>query len=157
MLLLGVLCASASPLYRGCAQAPIARMSSTSSMLNSSANYSSSPMPVRGIQTSASFVRGGVTSGSTYARMNAPIRRGPGIGIPGNPWWSCDCVDEDGDAICDICECNLNWVEQGGVCDCEDHCWCPLTFDWKIILFFSVLAGAYAVNKVRTSKKKAEA
>ena len=159
MCLLSVLCASAGPIYRGVAQAPVARISSTSGMLNSSANYMSSSMQVRGIQTSASFVCGGVTSGSTYARMNSPIRRGPSgpSGPPGDPWWSCNCVDEDGDAICDICGCALNIIPEGGVCDCEDHCWCPLTFDWKAILFLSALAGAYAVHKVRTGKKKVQA
>ena len=127
-------------------------MSSTSSMLNSSANYMSSPMQVRGIQTSASFVSGGVTSGETYARMSSPIRRGPSG--PGNPDWTCGCVDENHDEYCDICGCDLRFVDELGVCECDPYCWCPLTFDWKAFLFLSALAGAYALNKARANKKK---
>lgn len=149
---LGVLCATASPIYGGLAQRPVARMTSTSSMISSSANYMSSPMQVRGIQTSATYVTGGITSGDTYARI-AGIRNNGGIIPPENPD-QCYCVDEDGNGICDHCGAELD--EFDGGCS-NDPCWCPLSFDWKALIFLTALAGAYALKKVRASKKKSEA
>jgi len=125
-------------------------------MMNTSMRNYSSYNQVQGITTSASRIYGGVTSGQTYARIGS-IRRGGQPGIPEDPWWSCGCVDEDGDEICDICGCDLRLVDENGICGCIDesgYCWCPVECDWKAILFLSALAGLYTLHKVRSSKKE---
>lgn len=138
------------------AQAPMATMGSTSSIArgitNSGSVASVNTMDVRGIQTSASAIRGGCLAATTYASIGARPRRSPII--PDDPWWSCGCVDEDGDEICDRCHCDLRLVDEGGECDCKDesgYCWCPIGFDWEVWLLMATLAAAYGVYKKRTS------
>lgn len=138
------------------AQVPMATMGSTSAiirgMANSSDAISANPFDVRGIQTSASAIRGGCTAATTYASIGARPRRLPIT--PDDPSWSCGCVDEDGDEICDRCHCDLRLVDEGGECDCKDesgYCWCPLDFNWAAALFMTALAVAYGVYKKRTS------
>ena len=106
--LLSVLCASASPIYGGIAQAPTARMYSTRSMLSAPAGGNTTYGSVRGIRTSASSVYGGVTSGQTYARISAIRRGGPSLGgeedPPGDP--DCPhCVWDEHD-VCIYCGCD---------------------------------------------------
>ena len=153
--LLGVVCAWASPFYRG-AQAPVATMTSTSVMRSS---YRQNDMPtvnrVQGFRTSASYVTGGVTSAQTFDHHGS-IRRGPGSpsGIggltpPGNP--NCPyCVwDEDGDCI----YCGHNKYEDGCTCGGDgSDCHCPVEFDWKALLFLTAAAGVYMAKKTKKSR-----
>lgn len=137
------------------AQAPVASMGSTSSSAYHGIVHggkAAMAMPqIAGIRTTASSIQGGMTSGATYARLQS-IKRGPII--PENPTWTCGCVDENGDEICDICNCELRLVDPEGDCACKDesgYCWCPLDFNWAVALFMAILAAAYGVYKKRTS------
>jgi len=126
----------------GMAQAPVASMVSTGSSMGrgiaSAATPVASTPSVRGIQTSASQVYGGVTAADTYASIGAP-KRGPS-----HPGECSHCIDENGDDYCD--RCGMDIYE----CD-EETCWCPLDLNWAVMLFFTLLAAAYAVYKKRTS------
>ena len=127
------------------AQAPVASMSSTSRSLGScsSAPLTMAVVAVNGIRTSASEIRGGITTEDTGShsahggsRRNTPWHPGE----PGNP---CpNCFDGDGDGICDICD-----HEMEG-CECED-CHCPITDGWQVWLMMALLAAGYAVRRNR--------
>jgi len=122
-------------------------------MLSAPAGGNTTYGSVRGIRTSASSVYGGVTSGETLAKISTIKFSTPPIpGLCEECHW---VQDEHGHWYCDVCGCDA----MDG-CDCEDkygQCWCPIELDWKVFLFFSALAGAYALYKVRASKKKSEA
>lgn len=141
--LLGVVCAWASPFYRG-AQAPVATMSSTSSMMRSS--YRQNDMPtvnrVQGFRTSASYVTGGVTSEQTYSSFG---RASAARRVGGHPEECPYCIDEDGDGNCDIC--GMDIYE----CD-KNTCHCPVEFDWKALLFLTAAAGVYMAKKTKKSR-----
>ena len=119
------------------AQAPTASMSSTSSISGRSISYGgtvASVPQVCGFTTAASGVRGGVT---TYGDEH---HHGLSRKSPVHPGECEHCVDNNGDFICDICECEI-WA-----CEC-DPCHCPLPFDWTAILFLLALACAYVTYK----------
>ena len=94
---------------------------------------------VHTIATSASALRGGVTTADTHERLSAPGRRNtPGVGgIPG----CSGCVDADGDGVCDRCGCS---IYDGCDC-CGSHCGCPLDSGWEVVFFMALLAGGYAL------------
>lgn len=123
------------------AQAPMAAMGSTGVSMGRSmaatSEMAATPQ-VRGIYTAASKIVGGVTSAETYASFGAPRKS------PVHPGECSHCVDEDEDDNCD--RCGMDMME----CD-EETCWCPLDLNWAVMLFFTLLAGAYAVYKKRTS------
>ena len=91
-------------MYSGYAKAPVARMTSTSSMMRSAANRAATPSEyqVYGITTVASSISGGVTSNQTYPRLGAP-RKAPGDPCPDVPEGACThCVwveDEYGNYV----------------------------------------------------------
>ena len=151
----------AQPVYHsvgsvGIAQQPTATMGSTSAYRGTiNSGVMATVKPVRGIYTSASAVRGGVTSGQTYGRMNGPRRaRMEETPIhPGDPDDDDDpcphCHDdiinatgEPGhDNLCD--ECGHDMYE----CTCEGedgYCWCPIGDGWDVWLFMAVLGTGYA-------------
>lgn len=141
------LCASASPMFEGTAQAPVARMTSTSSMMRSSyggTSASTDIVRVQGFRTSASKVYGGVTSEQTYASMGGSSA--PRRAVSGHPGECPHCIDENGDDICD--RCGMDIYE----CD-EDTCWCPIGDGKDVWMFMAALAVAYAVYKKHTQKK----
>lgn len=123
------------------AQAPVAAMGSTGVSMGrgiASTSKTAAAPQVRGIYTSASNIVGGVTSAETYASFGAPRK------LPSGHAGECShCIDEDDDGYCD--RCGMDIYE----CD-EETCWCPLDLNWAVMLFFTLLAGAYAVYKKRT-------
>lgn len=132
----------------GMAQAPVASMTSTGSSMGrgiaSAATPVTSTPSVRGIQTSASQVYGGVTAGDTYSQISGPRRAGTTPPIPGI-CEECHWVqDEHGHWYCDVCGCDA----MDG-CDCGDHCGCPLDLNWAVMLFFALLTAAYGIYKKR--------
>lgn len=131
------------------AQAPMATMGSTSAitrgMANSSDAVSANPFDVRGIQTSASAIQGGVTTYDTGSHFSPRRSNTPGHGEP-NP--DCEhCIDENGDDVCDICGCDLL---DGCTCD---SCTCdvPLTDGKEVWMLIAAMAAAYGAYKKRTS------
>ena len=143
-------------MYSGYAKAPVARMTSTSSMMCSTANRAaSSEYQVYEIRTVASSISGGVTSNQTYSRLGAP-HRAPSGGItpppiqPGDPGVCEHChweLDANGDYYCTECGAYIY-----GGCSCTDECHCPLPLDWTAILFLLALACAYMVYKETKNK-----
>lgn len=145
----------------GLAQAPTASLSSVNHSSGSvrgihyGGGSEASVPTVQVMRTSASHVSGGVTSNETYSNIYSHRRNSPDI--PDNPGWTCGCVDEDGDEICDRCGCDLRLVDEHGHCDCyqdSGYCWCPVELDWRAMFFMVALAGAYALYKVRAGKKE---
>ena len=136
----------------GLAQAPVASMASTGSSMGrgiaSAATSAASTPSVRGIQTSASQVYGGITAGDTYTQISGP-RRAPGDPEGGEHNW----VDNgDGTYTCTICGITISeddYLE--GIFDA--HC-VPINDGWTASLFMSLLAGAYTLYKVRARKKE---
>ena len=116
-------------------------------------NYSQAAViPVQGLLTSASVIRGGVTADETYARMNrsAAPRKNPSL--PPGACDHCDWVYDpiSGQWICS--ECGANVLDG---CDCSTdptgpgYCWCPIGDGWQVWLFMAVLGVAYALWKSR--------
>lgn len=155
--LLGVVCAWASPFYRG-AQAPVATMTSTSVMRSS---YRQNDMPtvnrVQGFRTSASYVTGGVTSSQTYGHLGSS-RRGPKVGgmePPVDPTGGCQCEWEwNSDLMCWVCtKCgSIMSLDDGLDGNFHEHCPCPISFDWKALLFLTAAAGVYMAKKTKKSR-----
>ncbi len=138
----------------GLAQAPMASMSTTSSMSRGiSYNEPSSTPAVQGIYTSASQISGGVTAVQTYAQMNGPHKaKKSGEDMPLPPGSCTECHwewnPEIGDYVCTVCGSEARFG-----CDHmyeEGYCWCPIDFNWAVALFMTALAAAYAVYKKRT-------
>lgn len=131
----------------GYAQAPQAAMRSTSSMLRSTTR-STTP---RGMYTSATHVKGGMTAGQTYAAMTGAQRVGArklGEHPEHNGVDLCTgCVDANGDFICDVCGHDIY------ECEC-DSCRCPIGEGWQVWLFMGILASSYAAHKAYARKKK---
>ncbi|MBQ3717683.1 MAG: hypothetical protein II901_04785 [Paludibacteraceae bacterium] len=146
----------------GMAQAPVASMTSTGSSMGrgiaSAATPVTSTPSVRGIQTSASRVSGGITTVDSYHPKTGPRRSPTDPPVPDDAcgechWhWDPNAGDDgQGDWVCEVCG---SWYSYG--CDHvyeEGYCWCPIGDGWEVWLFVAVLAGAYALYKVRAGKK----
>ena len=133
------------------AQAPMAAMGSIGSYTQNMSSYgrtaeASSNMQVRGIYTAASAIQGGVTTYDSGQR-NVPGRRNTEV-VHGKPE-ECHCEDLNNDGFCDHCGAEYDDDEFDGGCS-NDPCWCPLDFNWTVMLFFVLLAAAYMVYKKRT-------
>ena len=125
-------------------------MRSTSAYVNRSSNrginYAAPTVAtpsIQGMRTSASAIRGGVTSAETYAQMgpsHAP-RKSPNPGVP-DVCPNCQWVqDANGDWYCAICGA---YAYDG--CECGDcHCNVPLESGWEVMLFLIALAIGYMV------------
>ena len=101
---------------------------------------------IQTIRTSASTVSGGVTAAQTYARIGGPKKSQAYPGVPDCP----QCIDEDGDDVCDKCGCDLF---DGCTCAGESgYCWCPIDLDWTVFFFFAVLMTLYFVFKTQKSE-----
>lgn len=131
----------------GMAQAPVASMASTGSSMGrgiaSAATPVTSTPSVRGIQTSASQVYGGITAGDTYTQISGP-RRAPGDPDSGEHNW----VDNgDGTFTCTICGITISEDDYyDGIFPPECV---PISDGWPIWLFLAVLAAAYGIYKKR--------
>ena len=138
-------------------------MRSTSAYVNRSSNrginYAAPTVAtpsIQGMRTSASAIRGGVTSAETYAQMgpaHAP-RKSQKAGLPDGVCPNCQWVqDANGVWHCAICDAN---VYDG--CECGDHCGCssavPLNGGWEVMLFLIALAIGYVVVSSPTSLNK---
>lgn len=134
----------------GIAQAPVASMNSTSSMGGRGISYGGTVTVaphVHGISTSASSIRGGVTTSSVGPRKAPEI---PGGACPHCQWVWVDDLHGPGKGgyVCSVCGC-----EALDGCDCDPcHCDVPLDFNWAVSLFMAFLACAYALYKVRARK-----
>lgn len=146
----------------GMVQAPVATMSSTSSINTGVRGVNVTrtmtvAMPaansVRGIYTAASAVTGGVTTYQTGVHPGkGHIRRDGGSSMDDDdPIIDCtSCVDGNEDGICDRCGCDLF---DGCTCAEESgYCWCPLDFNIGAYLFMAVLAAGYALWKKRATQ-----
>lgn len=138
-------------------------MRSTSAYVNRSSNrginYATPAVAtptIQGMRTSASAIRGGMTSAETYAQMgpaHAP-RKSPNPNVP-ELCPNCQWVqDANGDWYCAICGAN---VLDG--CGCGDHCGCsstvPLNGGWEVMLFSIALAVVYLMMKKYKAQKEA--
>lgn len=142
----------------GMAQAPTASMGTTSAYGSTIESYGSTftsrrEGSVRGIRTSAEYIRGGVTAGATYGWVSNP-RRSPEHPDwpPGIPECGCDWHDSgDGIWTCPICGCEWNKYDDGGDhCHCVEesgYCWCPIGDGWQVMLFLGIMAAVYAMYK----------
>lgn len=134
-------------------------MRSTSAYVNRSSNrginYAAPTVAtpsIQGMRTSASAIRGGVTSAETYAQMgpaHAP-RKSPNPGVP-DICPNCQWVqDANGDWYCAKCGA---YALDG--CECGDcHCNVPLESGWEVMLFLIALAIGYMVVSSPTSLNK---
>ena len=110
---------------------------------------------IQGMRTSASAIRGGMTSAETYAQMgpaHAP-RKSQKAGLPDGCCPNCQWEYTDGDWRCAICGAN---VLDG--CGCVDHCGCsstvPLNGGWEVMLFSIALAVVYLMMKKYKAQKE---
>jgi len=121
-------------------------------------------LQVKGFTTSASSVRGGVMSSTTYSSIGpkcGPRRApeptspppSPGPGTPGycdhcHYVWDPDANGGDGGWVCSGCGAGL---EEGCQCSTEEggagYCWCPLECDWTVMVFMALLAAGYVAMK----------
>lgn len=148
----------------GMAQAPVASMNSTSSSYGRGIVHTSTSvsMPqVACISTSASYIRGGVTTTQTYT-PNGRIRRDP---LPGGNPEGCECdwqydpslFGGEGGFYCTKCgavitiDAYLNSIGHG-----DDPCGCavPLQEGIDVWAFVAALAGVYALYKARARKEQ---
>ncbi len=136
----------------GLSQAPTATMRSTSSAGYGAAYAGTmkaasgvTTMQVQGMYTAASAVRGGVTSADTYAGMYGAARRTPQH--PGDAEPCGECIDVNGDGVCDICECDIE------ACDC-DPCRCPIGDGWDVWIMLAVMAISYVLFMRRRVKSE---
>lgn len=137
-------------------------MRSTSAYVNRSSNrginYATPAVAtptIQGMRTSASAIRGGVTSTETYAQMGpAPApRKSPNPNVP-ELCPNCQWVqDANGDWYCAICG---DYAYDG--CNCGDHCGCsstvPLNGGWEVMLFSITLAIGYMISKKYKAQKE---
>ena len=132
----------------GMAQAPTASMSSTSRGITTTAAVTSVSAPrVACIRTTASSIRGGVTTYDEGPRMGHIKKDGePPLppGACGNCKWVWD--DEKDDYVCVYCGC-----EAMDGCDCTPECHCPINDGadvWMLVAAMAVVYAAYkSVNK----------
>lgn len=123
-------------------------------------------VPVSGIYTAATAVRGGVTTYSaghprggqrrTSDNPNSPDYKGTVCGgCVGNYVWDPSVNGGDGGWVCSVCGCELMDVSEGH-CDCGEDCHCvPLTDGWQVWLMMALLAVAYAVRRNRKITQQA--
>ena len=138
----------------GLSQTPTAVMKSTSSAVYGSSqralNDVYAAQQVQGMYTSASAIRGGMTSSDTYGMMfNAP-RRSPTH--PDDAEECEDCIDLNSDGYCDRCGCDMQ------DCNCADesgYCWCPVGDGVDVWAMMIALALAYGIHGVWKEKKEA--
>ncbi|MEE1069364.1 MAG: hypothetical protein U0K81_02700 [Paludibacteraceae bacterium] len=134
-------------------------MRSTSAYVNRSSNrginYATPAVAtptIQGMRTSASAIRGGVTSTETYAQMGpAPApRKSPNPGVA-DICTGCQWVqDANGDWYCAICGAD---VLDG--CDCGNcHCNVPLEGGWEVTFFSIALAIGYMIIKKYKAQKE---
>mgnify|MGYP007057705180 FL=1 len=107
---------------------------------------------IQGMRTSASAIRGGMTSAETYAQMgpaHAP-RKSPNPNVP-ELCPNCQWVqDANGDWYCAICG---DYAYDG--CECGDcHCNVPLESGWEVMLFSITLAIGYMISKKYKAQKE---
>lgn len=144
------------------AQAPVASMNSTSRGITSTAATASVSVPqVACISTSASYIRGGVTTTQTYT-PNGRIKRDP---LPGGNPEGCEC-DWQWDPIrngwvCTICGEFISKDDYYDLVEGEsphgtDPCPCavPIGDGVEVYLFIAALAGVYALYKARARKEQ---
>ena len=134
-------------------------MRSTSAYVNRSSNrginYATPAVAtpsIQGMRTSASSIRGGMTSAETYAQMgpsHAP-RKSPNPGVA-DICTGCQWVqDANGDWYCAICGAD---VLDG--CDCGNcHCNVPLEGGWEVTFFSIALAIGYMIIKKYKAQKE---
>lgn len=135
-------------------------MRSTSAYVNRSSNrginYATPAVAthtIQGMRTSASAIRGGMTSAETYAQMgpsHAP-RKSPHPGGADGDCPNCQWVQgANGDLYCAICGVN---ILDG--CECGDcHCNVPLESGWEVMLFSIALAVVYLMMKQYKAQKE---
>ncbi len=154
----------------GLSHAPAATMRSTSSAGYSAGYARTAPakssmtvMPVQGLYTSASAVRGGVTTGGRKS-AGAPTRKSVNSdpGVPDPPLPECGCYwywDEESDQWkCTNCGCKYTWeelYELEGTCGCDDPCDCPIGDGADVLVMMFALALAYGIHGVWKAKKEA--
>lgn len=152
----------------GLSQAPAATMRSTSSAGYSAGYARTAPakssmtvMPVQGLYTSASAVRGGVTTGGRKS-TGAPTRKSVNPGVPDSPLPECGCYwywDEDSSQWkCTNCGCGYTWEEMYELeetCDCEDPCDCPIGDGVDVWVMMAMMAIAYGIYGAWKRKKEA--
>lgn len=135
-------------------------MRSTSAYVNRSSNrginYATPAVAtptIQGMRTSASAIRGGVTSTETYAQMGpAPApRKSPNL--PEGVCPNCQWEYTDGEWHCAICGADLLYG-----CECGDHCGCsstvPLNGGWEVMLFSIALTVVYLMIKKYKAQKE---
>lgn len=152
----------------GLAQAPVASMRSTSSsygrgIMQTSASVSTPQMAC--IRTSASYIRGGLTTTQTYT-PNGRIRRNP---LPGGNPEGCDCdwqwdsslFGGEGGYICTKCGSTISKsdyfdLEEGESPHGTDPCPCnvPIGNGPEVWAFVAALTSAYALYKARARKQQ---
>ncbi len=148
------------------AQAPVASMSSTSRGLGSCGvstpidTRTLNVVPVSGIYTTASAIKGGVT---TYSADRPRGGAKKSQAYPGGYTSDCECPwifdEENGTFTCPICSCEvdvLDDIDPSGHfhCDC-DPCRCPIGDGWQVWLMMALLAAAYAVRRNRKITQQA--
>ena len=146
---------------------PTASMGSVSAGMMSSGSSSNSQRGINysttGFATSATAIRGGVTTRQTAASMRAsapnqaPRRaKQEGIDPSGNPEGLPDCgcywYYDEGEGVwkCTVCDCEIDPYDGDypDHCTC-DPCRCPIEWDWSVLAFLSLLSFAYIAYKKR--------
>lgn len=148
----------AQPVYHsvgsvGVAQRPTATMGSTSAYRGTINSGVVAVQQVRGISTSASAIRGGVTADVTYGRIGGGPRKTSGSDIGPDPE-GCGCHDGNGDGKCDECGHDMP-EDEFDDCGCNP-CWCPIGDGWDVWLFMAVLGTGYAFVARRREELKAK-
>ena len=124
-----------------------------------------SPYQVRVIQTYASNITGGVTSGTTYSHIGSRRKLGtptPGeeglLDVPVDPTGNCKCEwvwdDEKQAWVCIHCGSVMTDDQYYDGHFHDGQCPCPLPLDWTAILFLLALTCAYVTYK-ETKKSRA--
>ena len=148
----------------GITSMPTASMGSVSAGMMSSGSSSNSQHGINysttGFATSATTIRGGVTTRQTAASMNASAPNKVGArrsqAYPGGVVSDCECqweLDEVNDKlVCPVCEDEIYLFDldpgEHFHCDC-DPCRCPIEWDWSVLAFLSLLSFAYIAYKKR--------
>ena len=138
------------------AQAPVASMHSTSRGITSTAAAISVAVPqLSCIRTTASSIRGGVTTYDEGPRRGHIKKDGETPLPPGScehcQWvWDPSANEGKGDWVCSVCGC-----ESLDGCDCDPcHCDVPIGEGVEVWLFLATLAGAYALYKAHVRKEQ---
>lgn len=153
----------------GLSQAPAATMRSTSSAGYSAGYARTAPakssmtvMPVQGLYTSASAVRGGVTTYDSGTNRRGPRRvsssEPPSPGDQGycdgcHYVWSDAANAGDGGWVCDRCGRELEEGCNCGECGCNTDC--PIGDGVDVWAMMAMMAIAYGIYGVWKAKKEA--